>query len=570
MGYAFSTHPGYSKAGRKDLDCWKGHLSTAGEIKKFTYILSSAILIVGIPLTKDRARKYVLLSMTAAMISVTIAHQGIQMIRIQKACKTVGIQAADSTALKSGTCKGFPTENCTDSVYWRNKLIEAAQHNIVISGNYCGGRAINDCLNRIAKRMNEVPELKVVMLASSSTMTKATTAKFRLMKTQYGDRFHFVETPNFWHIGPWAKKVGNHCKLTLIDNGKYFITGSSNLTDHYLGTGLDDQSPKDFITAKYQDGPQIVSKSILSNGDKSADSGLFSAMGAMDDRPETLIGRLIESRLARTFRDMDFVFKGDETVGPALYNEMLNLAYRWEALGQAGEFKLKISGKTSNIQSLIDEPREEWSQVNTAVDFGNQNVESGAFSLITLGPECEESCYETALVKQIEKATSQIVINHMYFHPTGKVMDALIAAANRGVLIKIISNSIHKKSPKCHENFVPRNRYNYGYLIDSVDETKRKNITVLEFAQSKKGLHKKVVVIDDTVIAGSSNFGYKSLETAADYELNFSITSKAFAKATLDVFKEDEKCCLVKTDFSLSINDYWTASYHRAGAFMWG
>lgn len=39
---------------------------------------------------------------------------------------------------KEYACDMLPTEHSADTNLWRNELIKKAQHNIVISGNYCG------------------------------------------------------------------------------------------------------------------------------------------------------------------------------------------------------------------------------------------------------------------------------------------------------------------------------------------------------------------------------------------------------------------------------------------------
>lgn len=159
----------------------------------------------------------------------------------------------------------------------------------------------------------------------------------------------------------------------------------------------------------------------------------------------------------------------------------------------------------------------------------------------------------------------------MYFQPTTAILKALAEAAERGVKIKIITAGIYKDCPSSHLVFGPRNKYNYAYLVKSISKEKRANVEVYEFQQKKKGNHKKVIVIDDMVIAGSSNLGYKSLVTTSDHELNFFAKSQAFADETLKICDVDIKYSQkVEDPTSLSVKDYFQAFMHRLFAPLIG
>ncbi len=129
----------------------------------------------------------------------------------------------------------------------------------------------------------------------------------------------------------------------------------------------------------------------------------------------------------------------------------------------------------------------------------------------------------------------------MYFQPTAKVFQAIVDAAKRGVKVKIVTCGVYKNCPTSHHVFGARNKKNCLNLFKSVSEGEEKNIEVYFFEQKKIGNHKKVIVADDIVVAGSSNLGYKSLVTSSDHELNFIQKSQAFADDTMAVIAEDIK-----------------------------
>jgi len=111
--------------------------------------------------------------------------------------------------------------------------------------------------------------------------------------------------------------------------------------------------------------------------------------------------------------------------------------------------------------------------------------------------------------------------------------------------------------------------------MNSLSPSDRKNISIYEFRVNKTTFHKKIFVIDDTVISGSSNFGYKSLVTCSDHELNFIAKSKKLAKKTLKVHKVDVAHSHKITHplsryWSLSLGEYGRAVLHRLMAPLIG
>ncbi|MCB1116855.1 MAG: hypothetical protein KDK71_10345, partial [Chlamydiia bacterium] len=167
-------------------------------------------------------------------------------------------ESSDKTAM-------IPTQHCADTHEWRKSLIASAEHNIVISGNYCGGLAFDEILDLIEKRMKEKPDLKVIIIGfpgfikdemvkepqANGTSTKKQVqnkTKLEALKKAFPDRFSLVESPNTWMVSPSVKKVTNHTKYFGIDWGKYYILGGSAIKDNFIQAGLD--NPMEEIVGK--------------------------------------------------------------------------------------------------------------------------------------------------------------------------------------------------------------------------------------------------------------------------------------------------------------------------------
>jgi cardiolipin synthase len=306
---------------------------------------------------------------------------------------------------------------------------------------------------------------------------------------------------------------------------------------------------------------------------------------------------LTKTFMPNNFRDMDFVFSsklGQNPVGSQTYKQMLLLAYRWEQytkivknqpissdynISQLKAFNNKATllindDEDNALIKLMKTPIPKLKDVATTIDDIEANTSKAtnvAFEVFASGPEQNNGPFAKKILQQINKSKKSIRINHMYFHPTTEITKALINAAERGVTIEIITCGRHKTNPKSHLIFGPRNKYNYSYLKNSVKQEYQNNIQVYEFRQTKKTLHKKVIVIDDEFIfAGSSNFGYKSLVSTSDHELNFYARSKAMAKKTLEIFNTDKEYSAPITDFSIPFKELYKTIFHRIFAPLIG
>lgn len=472
---------------------------------------------------------------------------------------------------KYGECEALTTQHSADTELWRKRLIASAEHNIVISGNYCGGEAFIDFLKLIEKRIGERPQLKVVILSSPQFLTGKCLKELNSILEKYPKNISLVTCPSILHISPGIKQTTNHTKCMVIDYGRYFILGGSGIKDNFNQTGLDDLTKEEFLRSEGEPIPEST-----------------------HEKENGLLGQFIPGN----FRDQDWVFSSQEKpretnpVGRQVYKQTLLLAHRWETyeasinnsnigkdpcghaknLGLFTGISTPIKPKDTITTQLLKTPAIELTQLETNCQAFESNVKKATkvyCKVFASGPEQANSPFGVEVLNGIKKATKEIVINHMYFHPTEEIMDALIKAVQRGVKIKIITCGIYKNAPMSHQIFGPRNKYNYSYLMNALTSGEQKNVSIFEFRGYNTGNHKKLIVIDNViVIAGSSNLGYKSLVTASDHELNFIAKSKKLAHETLKVCKVDEQHSqrAEKNDdeqWELSLRESYIAINHR-------
>ncbi len=447
---------------------------------------------------------------------------------------------------RAENCEMLVCEDTMESFEWKKKLIAAAEHNIVLSGNYCGGKTFDEVLDLIYIRMQKKPHLKVIIISSDKFITHDNQERINRLEQHFSDRFQFVESPDIYHINPGVKQTTNHTKSLAIDFGKYFMLGGSGLEDKYaLAKGLGDR------------GDQQASK----------------------------VGGILGWFLPRGFRDQDFVFHccKKRGIGKRVYIESIKLALRWEGLSKLKAFGTDVDlahdfkACSSVAKSLLlDETSQNVKQrpmPTTSIKEFHSSKKRHAKCLTKVyctGPEHGFNPFEKEIIKRFNNAEKRIVIDHMYFHPTKGVMKALIEAANRGVKITIITNGYNEKtSPKGHQFFGPRNRYNYCELKNALKGKQKNNVSVYEFKVRKTTLHKKVIVVDDYIISGSSNLGYKSLVTMSDHEMNFVTRNKQAADETAnialtvdakvdvwesDIIQEDDQSTEVKNGVSKKVD----------------
>ena len=547
------------------------------------------------------------------------------------------------------------TNHCAPTSEWRKRLIRAAEHNIVISGNYCGGKAFDEVLELIKARLEENVKLKVVIISSPRFIKEDPEKNIRNvsliseLKQKYPERFSVVYSDDVTINGgkDGFKKVTNHTKYTGIDFGRYYIMGGSGIKDSFDLSGVDnpfelledelreefaflrerliqikeswDTTPaEDMMTwisdakafdQKLRRSPHYSPKAFESffkdfhknialllegkenpslHRDKRDQPVVDMSHGSeISARDPGLIGRFVPGN----FRDMDFVFSDpneDHSSGQQLFLETTRLAYRWEALNEGrnesspvpvytpqevSELPIFTGGEAvaatpedTVTQLIMKEPMLPASALETGQVEGFEGVETGSIEMLYQGPESPtgRSAIAEKALDLIRHAKNRIVFNHMYFAPTHEIMQALKEAVERGVKVEIITAAATENCPNGQLLFGPYNRWHWAHLAAIVKPEVQQNIEIYAYQQKKeKGLHKKVIVVDDTVLAGSSNFGYKSLVTSSDHESNFVAKSKPFAERTLAVCEEDKaRSKRIKNKTSMSLLSYINAGLY--------
>lgn len=538
-------------------------------------------------------------------IGVSVFHYSCSYINYKSICETAGIVFKNATQVqdfetetaKVGMCQGIPTEHCADTEVWREDLIKAAEHNIVLSGNYCGGKSFSNLLKLIEEQMKTKDDLKVIIISSPNFVKNGNLTFIKKLLRTYPKQFSFVKSPDIWHVSTGLKKSTNHTKCLVIDYGKYFILGGSGVKDNFAETGLDDLTKQEFLDKReterraiVKNEPTVRSGSLLQS--TQGVTPLESRVGLKQDNQTDDEG-VYKYFIPGNFRDMDFVFKcqgGENSSGEQVYKQMLLLSYRWEqynqmlkerynqepsgkkslidanGLGVFTRAQTEISSDDSVVLQLLKTPIPQTCEILTRIPVFDENTKKSSnilFQILASGPEHTSSKFALKLEKAIAEAKKFIVINHMYFHPTQTIMNELIKAANRGVKIKIITSGVYKNCPNSHYAFGPRNKYNYASLVRALSEDKKEHIEIYEYQQNKKGNHKKVIVIDDQVIAGSSNLGYKSLVSTSDHELNFFAKSDELVRETLKICDIDiEHSLKIENPTHLTVADLFQAVNH--------
>lgn len=544
----------------------------------------------------------------------------------------VGLAAL--AAQQHSNCTVLPTLNCADSIEWRNQLVKSAKHNIIVSGNYCGGKAFDEFLDLIAGRMEEVPTLKVVIIGHPKFVKDMPRAKsnphenltkISNLKSLYPNRFCFVESPDIKFNG---KTVTNHTKCTVIDYGKYYMQGGSAIKDNFALTGKDDETTQAFLK-KYWN----------SNGEQpdpiEDEENIADDFALIPYADEEAIGNdgFMDKIIPGNFRDEDFVFKcsdDDPKSGIKMYQEALYLAFKWDqhakgtlpseswelddlyaskdakvlallkeypALAKnewADLFRTfpelrkdytseKIEAKASQmtphvLYSMMGTPIPDLKNIDSAVvesfDRSERKVSDVATRLFFTGPEQDVSPYLKAMIEAVDHAEREIIIDQMYFQPPHELRIALQRAVNeRGVKIILITAGLTENCPNGQLFFGHRNRWKYFKLMQSLPKDKQNLVTVYEYAQRKKGLHKKVVIVDDQVFAGSSNMGTKSLKLMGDHEMNFQAKSQELVDRMKQEIIDDDIQHSLKIENPTDMITYKNqamAAIHRVGASLWG
>lgn len=186
------------------------------------------------------------------------------------------------------------------------------------------------------------------------------------------------------------------------------------------------------------------------------------------------------------------------------------------------------------VQSLFYSFAIDWNFLNPHLsgqyDFcpGDSPCTETGMQLVTSGPTDTWNTLTLCFLKAISSATKRIYIQTPYFLPTDALMHALITAAISKIDVRIM---------------IPRNsdskmlKYaSYSY----VSQCLKAGIKVYLYEPGM--LHAKMMVIDDEfVTAGSTNFDFRSFEN--NFESNLLIYDQELNSKMRDIFFKDLESC---------------------------
>lgn len=124
----------------------------------------------------------------------------------------------------------------------------------------------------------------------------------------------------------------------------------------------------------------------------------------------------------------------------------------------------------------------------------------------------------TELVEQLAMARNELVIVSAYFIPTAELEDAIRSAEQRGVQVRVLTNSLrsnnHTAAHAAYRTFV-RKLIGYGVDVHEVRALAKDRAIYMQEPVDRKhlGLHAKTLLIDeDWSFVGSANLDPRSLE----------------------------------------------------------
>ncbi|MCH5346290.1 MAG: cardiolipin synthase [Muribaculaceae bacterium] len=155
-----------------------------------------------------------------------------------------------------------------------------------------------------------------------------------------------------------------------------------------------------------------------------------------------------------------------------------------------------------------------------------QTGENVGIQLITSGPTSRWSNVALVFLKAISSATKRIYLQTPYFLPTESLNKALQAAALSGVDVRVMI-------PR-HSDSVILTNASFSYVHDCI----RAGVKVYLYDAGM--LHAKTMIVDDDCVTiGSTNFDYRSFEH--NFEGNIIIYSADVNKQMVKQFHEDMK-----------------------------
>lgn len=377
-------------------------------------------------------------------------------------------------ALGNGDLRvAFSLQN-SDVVSWRLKLMREASHSVLFA-DVMGGRLLDTAAEILEVKIKTIPHFQAVILHYAREDYNKPSPRLDRLAVDHPDRvgYFFISQDNYMIHWPGLEKV--HIKFISADYGKYFTLGSSAWVELLPYHDYD----SDFI---FEDCAGTIGQRVW-------------------DDVVNATGRFVHQFLElykKNKVDTDALLRMGEFRTPTLCAKV--------GLDMCG-FPYSCS-RLRNVSIPIPKP---------------------AWYLSGPGQQ-HNARFMDSIVEAVNTSTSRIVIMHFFFILPERLSNALKNAAMRGVRIVIVTQG------RAREGKILKRLAEVGISaandIDAVGIlTSGKNVTVHKFMGDLllKTYHKKVIIVDDTVFAGSANLGPKSMMLFTDLEVGFQVHSKALA-----------------------------------------
>lgn len=197
-------------------------------------------------------------------------------------------------------------------------------------------------------------------------------------------------------------------------------------------------------------------------------------------------------------------------VGPAVEALKYSFAVDWSFMGGG----------------LIDDSDPE---SRPEIPCGDEAVAGVGAQLVTSGPMSQWANIGLLFHKAICNAQRRVYIQTPYFLPTEALLKSLQAAALSHVDVRIMM--------PVRSDSVMLTHASKSYVSECLQAG-------IKFYLYKPGmLHSKVIIVDDELVSiGSSNFDFRSFE--CNFESNIFLYSREVTSRVLDLFRADQKDCI--------------------------
>ncbi|EPP34365.1 PLD-like domain protein [Chlamydia ibidis] len=389
------------------------------------------------------------------------------------------------------------------------KFIDAAEHYVELCPCMTGGALLEEILEHLDKRLQEVEQLTSYMIIQPTLIDLQDKKLLSDMRAKWGSRFSYVFTgcpPSSNILAP--NVIEMHVKLSIFD-GKYIIIGGTNFEDFMCTPG--DKIPE-----------EVESSRLMIGGVK---------------RP-------------LAFRDQDIA-----VASPILGLELRKEFHAHYKLWSAYEKHLWFN---KNIQDFRNDELPplsiEEAETSYCSAFEDNNdlifVDLSNIRVIFSGPDEQVNSITREYRRLIDEAKHDLRIAQMYFLPKEEIISGLINACyHRGVSLQVVTNGCTDRSPSITGVYAWGNRMNYFPLYYGerpplwkkmifYNRQPNPHVQIHEFYIPDTQFHKKCMIADDVFVIGSYNFGRKS--DICDYESIMVIESPEVVRRAIKVFDKDK------------------------------